>query len=154
MANNLLVVYGITAEIDTDPGGTETFEPLGNGFENIAEALNEQVQQYFFLSDGGFAQNFVTGMAPAATFTGRRILGDPAQEFLFGEKYNLNTKRNTTLKLTRLDATGANTQTVSCPVTFCNLKEYSGNSVEGSAISVEMRYNGKPTLKTTPVTGD
>ena len=73
-AYGLLTMYNLTASIGvsqgSDPPGTWTYAELAEGFDNIAEALNEVVQQYFFLSDKGFAKNHVTGMAPAFTLTG------------------------------------------------------------------------------------
>ena len=77
-AYGLLTMYNLTASIGvsqgSDPPGTWTYAELAEGFDNIAEALNEVVQQYFFLSDKGFAKNHVTGMAPAFTLTGRRVV--------------------------------------------------------------------------------
>ena len=64
----LLTMYGIEASIKT-AAEEETWAPLDDGFDNVAEALNETVQQYYFLKDKGFARNHVTGMAPAFTLT-------------------------------------------------------------------------------------
>ena len=92
-AYGLLTMYNLTASIGvsqgSDPPGTWTYAELAEGFDNIAEALNEVVQQYFFLSDKGFAKNHVTGMAPAFTLTGRRVVGDQAQDYIFSKKYGL-----------------------------------------------------------------
>ena len=89
----LLTMYGIEASIKT-AAEEETWAPLDDGFDNVAEALNETVQQYYFLKDKGFARNHVTGMAPAFTLTGRRVIGDPAQDFIFAAKYKLDSNRN------------------------------------------------------------
>ena len=63
--NFLLVAHGIQAEIDITPNGeSRTWAVFGNGIENLAEALNEVVQQYFFFADKGYARTYVTGMAP------------------------------------------------------------------------------------------
>ena len=96
-AYGLLTMYNLTASIGvsqgSDPPGTWTYAELAEGFDNIAEALNEVVQQYFFLSDKGFAKNHVTGMAPAFTLTGKRVVGDQAQDYIFSKKYGLDTDR-------------------------------------------------------------
>ena len=58
-AYGLMPMYGITASIGTSKasGGEWTYAPFGDGIDNLAEALNEIVQQYFFLTDKGFAKN-------------------------------------------------------------------------------------------------
>lgn len=147
-AYGLLTMYNLTAQIGTASTGTPptwTYSDLDEGFDNISEALNEVVQQYQFLSDDGFARNHVTGMAPAVTLTGRRVLGDPAQDYIFSKKYSLDTERQSSLKLSWTDAENAShSVTVDC--TFCNLQEWSGASTDDSAISVEIRFDGKPTV--------
>lgn len=141
---DLNVVHQNTVQIDIGDGD-EQFVPFGAGFDNMSESLNETVQQYFFLSDEGFAQNYVTGMAPTFEMTGVRIIGDAAQDWIFSpsRKYGLLSKRNTTIKITH--ATGNGQQVViKCGVTLCNLTDMTGATTDGSAVNVEIRFNGKP----------
>ena len=150
MDNFLLVAHGIQAEIDTTPNGqSRTWVVFGNGIENIAEALNETVQQYFFFANKGYASNYVTGMAPAYTCTGRRIIGDPAQDYIFNaaRKFGLMVERNTNFRLSVGNADGTITQ-ITCPVTIANVTDLGGATTDGSAVSFEVRFNGKPTLST------
>lgn len=154
--DNLLTIYNIEASIGTSKSGgassqgTWTYAKLEKGLDNVSEALNEVVQQYFFLNDKGFARNHVTGMAPVFTFTGRRVQGDAAQDYIFGNKYKLDTNRNSSFQLKVTDKSGnapkATTYTVEC--TICNIQEYSGASTDDSAISFEIRFNGAPTTAT------
>ena len=148
---NLLTIYNIEASIGTSKSKeTWTYAKLDEGLDNVSEALNEVVQQYFFLNDNGFARNHVTGMAPVFTFTGRRVQGDAAQDYIFGNKYKLDTNRNSSFQLKVTDNSGAspkvNTYTVDC--TICNIQEFSGASTDDSAISFELRFNGAPTSAT------
>lgn len=147
-AYGLLTMYNLAAQIGVakdQESGAWTYAPLADGFDNIAEALNEVVQQYFFLSDGGFAKNHVTGMAPTFTLTGRRVLGDAAQDYMFSKKYGLDTDRQSSFKLSWTD--GAGTQVaITCDCTFANLQEWSGATTDDSAISVEIRFDGKPAV--------
>lgn len=146
--NFLLVSHGIQAEIDLTPNGaTRNWEIFGNGIENLAEALNETVQQYFFFADKGYARNYVTGMAPAYTCTGRRIIGDPAQDWIFSgaRKFGLMVERNTSFRLSVGNADGTITQ-VTCGVTIANATDWGGATTDGSAVSFEVRMNGKPTV--------
>lgn len=157
MMDNLLTIYNLEASIGTSKSGgassqgTWTYAKLEKGLDNVSEALNEVVQQYFFLNDNGFARNHVTGMAPTFTFTGRRVQGDAAQDYIFGNKYKLDTNRNSSFQLKVTDKSvsspKATTYTVDC--TICNIQEYSGASTDDSAISFEIRFNGAPTAATT-----
>lgn len=153
-AYGLLTMYNLTASIGTEKSGeapseTWTYSELAEGFDNIAEALNETVQQYFFLSDSGFAKNHVTGMAPAFTLTGRRVIGDAAQDYIFSKKYSLDTERQSSFKLEYTDTKGAK-QTITCDCTLCNIQEWSGATTDDSAISVEIRFDGKPQKTSAP----
>ena len=144
-AFGLATVYDFQPQIGISSAGTPpvwTYADLQEGIDNISEALNEVVQQYQFLSDKGFAKNHVTGMAPSVTFTGRRVRGDSAQDFIFGAKYGLDTNRQSSFKMTN------GTQVVTVDCTICNIQEISGASTDDSAISFEVRFDGKPTLST------
>lgn len=144
--SKLITMYNLSASINTAASGaTAVYSELADGIDNMAEALNEVVKQYFFLQDNGFAQNHVTGMAPAWTLTGRRVLGDAAQEFIFGNKYGLDTSRHTTFKLEYTNASNA-TVTITVPCTICNIQEFSGATTDDAAISFEIRFDGQPTV--------
>ena len=140
----IVPVYKYEAEIDITPQGpARTWAPLCAGFNNISEAMNETIQQYSFLCGKGLSVNYVTGMAPSMTFAGQRVVGDPAQDYIFAQKYSLMSARDTHFRLTRTAENGTKS-VLSANVTFANLSDVSGNTTEGSAISVEMRFNGAP----------
>ena len=148
---NLLTIYNIEASIGTAKSQeTWTYAKLDEGLDNVSEALNEVVQQYFFLNDNGFARNHVTVMVPVFTFTGRRVQGDAAQDYIFGNKYKLDTNRNSSFQLKVTDNSGVSpvvtTYTVDCAV--WNIQEVSGASTGESAVSCELRFNGAPTTAT------
>ena len=137
-------VYSYKAEIDITPAASApTWKTLCAGFDNLTEALNESIQQYFFLCGNGFAANYVTGMAPAVTMTGRRVIGDDAQDYIFGQKYIPMNGRDTHFRLTQTAQDGT-TSVVSANVTLVNLSDVSGATTDGSACSVEIRFNGEP----------
>ena len=140
----LAPIYSYTAEIDTTPtANSPTWKALCAGIDNISEALNESIQQYFFLCGNGFAANYVTGMAPAVTLTGRRVIGDDAQDYIFSKKYTPMNGRDTHFRLTQTDQAGTKS-VISANVTLVNLSDISGATTDGSAISVEVRFNGEP----------
>lgn len=139
-----MTIHNIKVSIGTKKSGeTWEYSEFGEGIENISEALNEVVHQYQFISNGGFASNHVTGAAPAWTLTGRRVLGDAAQDYIFSKKYAFDTERQSSLKVEYNDGTAEKSFTVPC--TFCNIQEFSGASTDDSAISMELRFDGKPT---------
>lgn len=148
--SNLLVVHGIEMDINTATKEAPTFAPIGDGFNNLSESLNEVVQQYFFLSGKGYAHNFVTGMAPVVTLSGVRVVGDAAQDYIFGteRKYGLMKDRETQIQIKRLTK-DATIETITCDVTLANISDMAGATTDGSAVSVEIRFNGKPETKTT-----
>ena len=153
-AYGLMTMYNLTAKIGTQKSGsapseTWTYADLADGIDNLTEALNETVQQYFFLSDKGFARNHKTGMAPTFTFTGRRIIGDAAQDYIFGTKYGLDTAVQSSFQLSYVDGEGATVE-ITCDCTICNIQEWSGATTDDSAISFEIRFDGKPEMTTTP----
>lgn len=143
-----LVMYGVEAALDTSETATPSYATLGEGIENLAEALNEVVYSGFYLSNDGFGNSEVTGMQPVFTITGKRIVGDPLQDYIFAptRKYGLGEARKSKLQVKVLNGNATSTMTV--PVTIANVQEYSGNATDGSAISFELRFNGKPTMTT------
>lgn len=141
---NMLTVYGIKIEIDTTPtAGAPTWAELCAGIENVEEGLNETIQQYFFLCGQGMANNFVTSMAPSYTLTGRRIMGDAAQDYIFGaqQKFGIMSARQTHLRITKSGA--EENEIISANATFCNLVEINGDVNDGSEISMELRFDGQ-----------
>lgn len=146
---SMLVQHGISVEIGVSQlAGVWTYAELDATWDNLTEALNEVIEQWFPAANGGFADNEVTGMAPVYTLTGKRIIGNTAQDFLFTNKYAIGSSRRSSLRLTKIRADGTYS-TVVCPCTFCNLVEIAGASTNGSQFSAELRLNGAPTLSDT-----
>lgn len=143
-------IYSLSASVGiSKTGDVWTYADLAEGIDNLGETLNEVVQQYQFLSGEGFAKNHVTGMAPSWSFSGKRVLGDDAQDYIFGLKYTLGDARESSFKLSYTDASATPaTKTITVPCTVCNMQEWSGASTDDSAISFELRFDGKPTVGT------
>lgn len=152
-ANGLMPVFGLKLEIGIafTPGspGTWSYAELGAGIENLTEALNETNQQYHFMQDEGFARNHVTGLAPVYTLTGKRVAGDPAQDYIFSRKFALNGDRASSVRMTVTGPNGLATVTT-CDCTLGNIQEWSGATTDDTSISFEIRLDGKPS---TPALG-
>ena len=143
-----LVMYGVELEINTTPDlSTPTYAVLGDGINNLSEALNEVKQQMYYLINKGFGQTEITAMHPAITLTGNRLHGDTAQNYIFGLKYQLGSARKTDIKIKVLNPEDS-TQVYSnytASVTVCDIQELSGATENGSDISFTLEFNGSPT---------
>lgn len=144
-----LVMYGVEVQINTAPNATTAvYATIGDGITNVSEALNEVKQQMYYLINKGFGQTEVTAMHPAITFTGHRLHGDVAQDYIFGLKYSLGSARKTDIKIKVFDpedATNVFSQ-YTASVTITDLQELSGATENGSDISFTLEFNGAPEL--------
>lgn len=144
----LLTQYGVELEIDTTPfASARTWVPVCDGFNNLTEALNEQVQEYFFLCGKGFGSDEVTGIHPVYSLTGVRKIGDAAQDFIFGARMNLMEGRKTNLRLSIANADGT-VQRYTSKVTMKNVSSFGGATTDGAAVSVDFSFNGRPVTET------
>ena len=144
----LLTQYGVELEIDTTPfASSPTWKPVCDGFNNLTEALNEQVQEYFFLCGKGFGSDEVTGIHPVLQLTGVRKIGDSAQDFIFGSRFNLMEGRKTNLRLSVANSDGT-VQRYTNRVTMKNISSFGGATTDGAAVSVDFSFNGRPIVET------
>ena len=144
----LLTQYGVELEIDTTPfASARTWAPVCDGFNNLTEALNEQVQEYFFLCGKGFGSDEVTGIHPVISLTGVRKVGDAAQDFIFGNRLNLMEGRKTNLRLSMANADGTVTRYTN-KVTMKNVSSFGGATTDGAAVTVDFSFNGRPITET------
>jgi hypothetical protein len=144
----LLTQYGVELEIDTTPfAASRTWVPVCDGFNNLTEALNEQVQEYYFLCGKGFGSDEVTGIHPVLSLTGVRKIGDAAQDFIFGNRLNLMEGRKTNLRLSMANADGTVTRYTN-KVTMKNVSSFGGATTDGAAVSVDFSFNGRPLTET------
>ena len=123
-------------------GTTWTYSKLCAGIESMEFTENEQSQQYFFLCGEGFAHNETTGAAPELTISGRRIVGDAAQDYICGKQYALGTDRNSSVKIV------AEGKEIVCDCTIGAITSFGGSTTDVNAFSCVIRFNGKPTVTT------
>lgn len=144
----LLALYGVDLEIDTTPfASTRNFVPVCDGFNSVTEALNEQMQEYFFLCGKGFGSEEVTALHPQIQLSGVRKIGDAAQDFIFGNRLNLMEARRTNLRLSIANADGSVTRYTN-KVTMGNVSSFGGSTNEGAAVTVDFYFNGRPLVET------
>ena len=120
--------------------GTWTYTKLCKGIESMEFSPNEQNQQFFFICGEGFAHNETTGAAPQLTISGRRIVGDTAQDFIAGKQFALGTDRNTSVKII------AEGQQIICDATIGDVTSFGGQTLDVNAFGCTLYFNGKPTV--------
>ena len=125
-----------------ESSGTWTYSKLCKGIESMEFNSNEQNQQYFFLCGEGFAHNEVTGGAPELTISGRRIVGDEAQDYIVSKQFSLGTDRNSSIKIV------AEGKQITCDCSIGNVTSFGGSTLDVNAFGCTIRFNGKPTVST------
>lgn len=136
-------VWANSIEIGTsNSGGTWSYAKLCKGIENVSFASNEQNQQYFFLCGEGFAHNEVTGGAPELQVSGRRIVGDDAQDYIVGKQFALGSDRNSSIKIT------AEGKVITCDCSIGDVVSFGGATLDVNTFSCTIRFNGEPTVTT------
>jgi hypothetical protein len=132
------IEIGISATTADPP--VWTYAPLCKGIEGMEFSENEQNQQFFFLCGEGFASNETTGAAPELTITGRRIVGDAAQDYIAGLQFKLGSERNSSVKIT------AEGKVITCNCTIGAITSFGGQTLDVNAFGCTIRFNGKPTV--------
>ena len=146
-----VTMYDVKVEIGTSKtDSTWTYSELAAGIENIAEVMNYVINKYQFMSNKGWGSTYVTGAHNEITLTGRRVRGDAAQDYIFGKKSKFDKDRETSLKITVTDNSGASavTRIWTQDVVISDMQEYNGASPDKSAISIVLSCNGQPTEST------
>jgi hypothetical protein len=127
----------------SESGGAWSYAKLCKGIESMEFNENEQNQQYFFLCGQGFAHNETTGAAPELVISGRRIVGDTAQDYVASKQFALGTNRNTSVKIV------AEGNVITCDATIGAITSFGGSTLDVNAFGCTLRFNGKPTVTTT-----
>lgn len=134
-------------EINTTPGATtKTWARIAAGISSCTPANNENVDQTAYLDGDGFGSSDVIGMQKTYAFSGHRVVGDTAQDFIFNDlQETLGDNRKTQIR-----HTDANGKIITGDCTVCNIVEGGGDANAKTEISFEVHINGKP--EKTPAT--
>lgn len=132
-------LYIATAPAATE-GGEPTWSKLCAGIEGMTFNENEQNQQAFFLCGEGFAHNEVTGAAPELVITGKRKVGDAAQDYIAGKQFKLGTERNSKVKII------SGGKQIVCDCSIGAISSFGGQTLDVNAFGCTLRFNGKPTV--------
>lgn len=132
-------LYIGTSATTADPPAW-TYSKLCKGIEGMTFNSNEQNQQYFFLCGNGFAHNEVTGGAPELQVTGRRIVGDTAQDYIVGKQFALGADRNSSVKII------SGGKQIICDCSIGDVVSFGGQTLDVNTFSCTIRFNGTPTV--------
>jgi hypothetical protein len=135
-ANEIYVGTSVTS--GTTP--TWTYSKLCKGIESMSFTPNEQNQQFFFLCGNGFAHNETTGGAPTLTISGRRIVGDAAQDYIASKQFALGTDRNTSVKIV------AEGKQIICDATIGEVTSFGGSTLDVNSFGCTIYLNGQPDM--------
>lgn len=135
-------------DLDITPEGeSNTFEQIANGIEDFSAPDNEQIEQLYFLNGKGYGSTYVTGDQITYEFSGKRIEGDAAMDYIVGLKgKGLGKKRFTTFKVTNPDGS-----TMTGPASITNIQVNEGGAAELASISFQVHINGMPVFTEAPI---
>ena len=128
-------------EIDTTPSeASSTWARLGDGLTTAAEANSETIDNTSYLDDDGFASSDVTGIQSQLDFSGHRVIGDAAQDYVDSIQDKAGDSRKTNLRVT--DPYG---NQKSGEVTVADINMNGGVATSKRDVSFSLQFNGKPT---------
>lgn len=131
--------------VGTSMSGTSwVYSKLCAGIESMEFQSGEQNQQFFFLCGNGYAHNETTGSAPQVSCSGRRIVGDTAQDYIAGKQFALGPDRNTSVKII------AEGKQIICDATIGEVVSFGGSALDVNNFSCTLYFNGQPTMEAAP----
>lgn len=138
--------YETEVSINTSPDEeTPTWASLANLTTNMAQSLNEVLQQLTYYADKGWGSTEVTGAQLTLTLTGSVKPGDTACDYILSDEvmYGLGAARKTHMKLQK------GTKVIIWPITLANITPAYGDSNNINSLTVTVHGNGRPALGTT-----
>jgi hypothetical protein len=141
MAESFELNFQDTYEIDITPLSSPTYVRLAVGISGADPDNNENLAQDTYLDQDGYGSTDVIGAQHIVSFSGHRVVGNPAQDYIASMKLELGDARKTHLRYT--DAGG---NQISGSVTMANIKEGGGDAGAKKDFTFEAHYNGKPTF--------
>lgn len=135
--------YETEAFINTSPEEeAATWESMANLMTNMAQSLNEVLQQLTYYVDKGWGSTEVTGAQMTLTITGSVKSGDKACDYILSDKvmYGLGAARKTHLKLQK------GTKVILWPITLANITPAYGDANNINSLTVTIHGNGRPSI--------
>jgi len=129
-------------EIDTDPTSAEgDFAPVAAGIATTTPSFDEDSDNTPYYDGQGFGSMDVTGINPSIQFTGHRLFGDKAQDYVAGLVFEVGLQRKTRLRWTQPDG-----RQIVGSVTISGITPGGGDANAKNTFEFTATFNGKPTL--------
>lgn len=138
--------YETEVSINASPDEeTPTWASLANLTTNMAQSLNEVLQQLTYYADKGWGSTEVTGAQLTLTLTGSVKPGDTACDYILSDEvmYGLGAARKTHMKLQK------GTKVIIWPITLANITPAYGDANNINSLTVTIHGNGRPAIGTT-----
>lgn len=134
-------------DIDTtgtlDPHSTTgaTFVALAAGIQTITPAAGDTTDNTPYYDGGGFANTDVTGKNFSIAFSGNRVEGDAAQDYIAGKEFSVGDDCKTLLRWTKPDGT-----VIVAQVTLNAITPSGGAANAKQTFSFTANFNGAPVV--------
>jgi len=132
-------------EIDVNPSGTASYKRVGDGITTATLSNNEIIDTKGYLDDDGGQTSNKTGFQYTVAFSGDRIRGDAAQDYVFNKIFTCGESVRTNFRNTWEDGT-----VISGTGVITDITPPGGDANAVQACGFSFRFDGKPTL-TAPV---
>lgn len=126
-----------------------TLERLAAGLTDVDPDGNEELSQDTYLDSDGYGTTDVIGGQQTLAFSGHRLHGDPAQDFIYAKKLARGNDRRCFFEWE--DPTGS---IIKGPATIANITGPGGEAGGKGDIAFEIHFNGKPTETTADTGGE
>lgn len=141
MSKNFELNFQRLYEIDITPNETTaTYARLGAGLTGADPSNNEEMDQTAYLDGDGYKETEVIGAQFTLSFSGHRVVGDAAQDYIASLEHELGANRKTSFRTYDKDG---NAKTGDC--TIANVDFGGGDAGAKVEISFEIHLAGKPT---------
>ncbi|MFX0552961.1 phage tail tube protein [Lactiplantibacillus plantarum] len=139
--------YKNVFEIDTagsqDPKDVTkaTFVPLAAGISGVTPAANETDDNTAYYDGAGFTDTDVTGKRITLAFSGHRVIGDAAQDYVASKFLAIGESLKTLARWTDPDG-----NKIVSNVTITAIVPMGGNANAKQTFSFTLSFNGKPIM--------
>ncbi|MFX3618726.1 MAG: phage tail tube protein [Sporolactobacillus sp.] len=128
-----------------DDSETATFVKLAAGISSVTPTPGDTTDNTAYYDGGGFANTDVTGLNYSLAFTGNRVNGDAAQDYISGLRFTTGDDRKVLLK--HIDPLGNIDIAL---VTLSDIIDFGGDANAKQTFSFTANFDGAP--QTTPAT--
>lgn len=129
-------------ELDTTPNeATPTYARVAAGISNMENAAEDETDDTAYYDGEGFGNNTVMGVNVSLTFTGHRLYGDEAQDYIEDIAFETGIDRETNFRWTQPSG-----DIIEGPVTISEIQLSGGDANAKGDFGFTVTFNGRPTF--------